>query len=310
MTYNKLWASAFLAAVVFSFPSAAAENGVTVNYEALDGIDVNYDALDEISPIADDFNQKIILKNPALPQNKNFISSKNKVVKNKTAKTKTKAKIKAKAQTKKQTATPVKKANAVKKPVSIKTSTPITDAGKVHKETEKEAKKILTPISSNETLINPISADSGNDARKNAQPTSIKIIREVQVSTVNKEGEASIVKDMVEEEIPLKEKPQVINNKYLVLNFPPSVVHLTEDDNRRLNLFFSKYDGKSRIKIVSYATGLRGSVESAKRNSLKRALAVRSALIKFGMKSNLIEVRAQGKASDPDKADAVEITVY
>ena len=299
--YNRLWMSA-LAAVVFSLPAAAGDN-VTVNYEALDGIDVNYDALDDISPLADDVDQKIILKNPALPQNKNFISSKSKVVKNKTQ-------SKVKTKTKKRAAAPVKKTPVAKKPVSIKTSAPITNVGNVHKESEKEAKRILTPVMSNETLINPAADDLAKENRKNAQPTSIKIIREIQVSTVDKDGASNITTDKVEEEIPLKEKAPVINNKYLVLTFPPSVVHLTEDDNHRLNLFFSKYDGKSRIKIVSYATGLRGSVESAKRNSLKRALAVRSALIKFGMKSNLIEVRAQGKSSDPDKTDVVEITVY
>ena len=301
-TYNKFLTSAIIAAA-FSF-SAAAEDGVTINYDALDGIDVNYDALDEISPLTDDVNQKIILKNPALPQNKNFVSSKNKVVKNKT-------KAKTKAKTKKQTAASVKKTPSVaKKPVSIKTEKPITNAGNVHKESEKEAKRILTPISSNETLINPVYSADKKEAKKNVQPSSIKIVREVQVSTVGKDGASNIVKDKVEEEIPLKEKPSVINNKYLVLTFPPSVITMTEEDNRRLNLFFSKYDGKSKIKIVSYATGLRGSLESAKRNSLKRALAVRSALIKFGMKSNLIEVRAQGSSTDPDKADAVEITVY
>ncbi len=298
--YNRLWMSA-LAAVVFSFPVAAGDN-VTVNYDALDGIDVHYDALDDISPIVDDADQKIILKNPSLSKNKNFISSKSKVVKNKT-KSKTKAKAKKQA-------APVKKTTVAKKPVSIKTAAPITNAGNVHKESEKESKRILTPVMSNETLINPASDDIAKENRKNAQPTSIKIIREIQVSTVDKDGASNVTTDKVEEEIPLKEKTPVINNKYMVLTFPPSVVHLTEDDNRRLNLFFSKYDGKSKIKIVSYATGLRGSVESAKRNSLKRALAVRSALIKFGMKSNLIEVRAQGKSSDPDKTDVVEVTVY
>jgi outer membrane protein OmpA-like peptidoglycan-associated protein len=66
-------------------------------------------------------------------------------------------------------------------------------------------------------------------------------------------------------------------------------------------------DQNMRIQILAYAAGTEDTESKARRKSLARGLAIRSYLIKAGVPSTRIDVRALGSKADGGPADRVDI---
>jgi outer membrane protein OmpA-like peptidoglycan-associated protein len=66
-------------------------------------------------------------------------------------------------------------------------------------------------------------------------------------------------------------------------------------------------DQNTRVQILAYAAGTEETESKARRKSLARGLAIRSYLIKAGVASTRIDVRALGSKADGGPADRVDI---
>jgi len=66
-------------------------------------------------------------------------------------------------------------------------------------------------------------------------------------------------------------------------------------------------DENTRIQLLAYASGTPETASRARRISLSRALAVRSYLIKQGVRSTRMDVRALGNNVEGSPADRVDI---
>jgi outer membrane protein OmpA-like peptidoglycan-associated protein len=66
-------------------------------------------------------------------------------------------------------------------------------------------------------------------------------------------------------------------------------------------------DQNMRVQILAYAAGTEDTESKARRKSLARGLAIRSYLIKAGVPSTRIDVRALGSKADGGPADRVDI---
>ncbi len=66
-------------------------------------------------------------------------------------------------------------------------------------------------------------------------------------------------------------------------------------------------DDNIRIQLLAYASGTPETASRARRMSLSRALAVRSYLIKQGVRSTRMDVRALGNNVEGSPADRVDI---
>jgi outer membrane protein OmpA-like peptidoglycan-associated protein len=69
------------------------------------------------------------------------------------------------------------------------------------------------------------------------------------------------------------------------------------------------HGGDASFNVVAYAAGTPGDPSTARRLSLSRALAVRSALMADGVSSSRIYVRALGAAGDNEAPDRVDLAV-
>ena len=66
-------------------------------------------------------------------------------------------------------------------------------------------------------------------------------------------------------------------------------------------------DDNLRLQLLAYASGTADEASRARRMSLSRALAVRSYLIKAGVRSTRMDVRALGNNVQGSPADRVDI---
>jgi outer membrane protein OmpA-like peptidoglycan-associated protein len=66
-------------------------------------------------------------------------------------------------------------------------------------------------------------------------------------------------------------------------------------------------DENMRVQVLAYASGTEDEESKARRKSLARGLAVRSYLIKAGVRSTRIDVRALGSKADGGPADRVDV---
>jgi len=66
-------------------------------------------------------------------------------------------------------------------------------------------------------------------------------------------------------------------------------------------------DENMRVQVMAYAAGTEDTESKARRKSLARGLAVRSYLIKAGVRSTRIDVRALGSKAEGGPADRVDI---
>jgi outer membrane protein OmpA-like peptidoglycan-associated protein len=106
----------------------------------------------------------------------------------------------------------------------------------------------------------------------------------------------------------LPSRPTPAGTPRLRLDFGGASAGLTPAQNDRImKLAASLKDGSSRLQVRSYAGATGEDTGSARRASLKRALAVRSRLIEGGIRSTRIDVRALGMANDSGPADRVDI---
>lgn len=64
-----------------------------------------------------------------------------------------------------------------------------------------------------------------------------------------------------------------------------------------------------RVQLHGYANGSGESASQARRMSLFRALAVRTYLMKKGVRSTRIDVRALGRKDDGQIADRVDVII-
>jgi outer membrane protein OmpA-like peptidoglycan-associated protein len=69
-------------------------------------------------------------------------------------------------------------------------------------------------------------------------------------------------------------------------------------------------DPKLRVELRAYARGNAGTVSQARRLSLSRALAIRSHLIKGGVRATRIDVRALGNKVPNGVPNRVDLLVF
>lgn len=94
----------------------------------------------------------------------------------------------------------------------------------------------------------------------------------------------------------------------LRLDFKGTAAGLTPAQNDRIRELAARLkDGSTRLQVRAYAGATGEDTGSARRASLKRALAVRSRLIDGGIRSTRIDVRALGMVDDDGPADRVDI---
>jgi outer membrane protein OmpA-like peptidoglycan-associated protein len=70
-----------------------------------------------------------------------------------------------------------------------------------------------------------------------------------------------------------------------------------------------KADESLRLQLLAYSGGGAQTPSQARRMSLSRALAVRSRLIKEGVRSTRVDVRALGNKSEGGPPDRVDVIV-
>ena len=68
-------------------------------------------------------------------------------------------------------------------------------------------------------------------------------------------------------------------------------------------------DDRLRLQLLAYASGASRSASRARRLSLSRALAARSYLIKEGVRSTRIDVRALGNKTQGGPPDRIDLIV-
>jgi outer membrane protein OmpA-like peptidoglycan-associated protein len=95
----------------------------------------------------------------------------------------------------------------------------------------------------------------------------------------------------------------------LRIGFTAAETELTQASRQRVAAFAAAMpeDEAVRITVNAYAGGDAADPSRARRTSLSRALAVRSALMEAGVRSTRIDVRALGLAAGDGPADRVDI---
>lgn len=105
-----------------------------------------------------------------------------------------------------------------------------------------------------------------------------------------------------------KRPPPIDGTRQLRLDFESAVSNLTPAQTGQLTDLAGRLKGSdTRLQVRAYAGATGDDKGSARRSSLKRALAVRSRLIEGGIRSTRIDVRALGVAGDDGPADRVDI---
>lgn len=102
------------------------------------------------------------------------------------------------------------------------------------------------------------------------------------------------------------------NGAYITaIEFVSNNVELSNDNKNSLEKIKAnlKTDPSKRIKIISYASGVEGDSNSAQRISLKRAITIRSFLIKSGIDTDKISIQAAGRNIKDIIANKAEIYI-
>ncbi|MDA0782572.1 MAG: OmpA family protein [Rickettsiales bacterium] len=93
----------------------------------------------------------------------------------------------------------------------------------------------------------------------------------------------------------------------LKIDFNEDQLDLTESDNKKINKLVEDIkDSNKKVAIVSYASS--NKIENARRISLKRAIAVRSAMLEAGLTSDMVHVQAAGVAEKKQDENSVKIS--
>ncbi|PIR37322.1 MAG: hypothetical protein COV35_09505 [Alphaproteobacteria bacterium CG11_big_fil_rev_8_21_14_0_20_39_49] len=93
----------------------------------------------------------------------------------------------------------------------------------------------------------------------------------------------------------------------LKIDFNEDQLELTKSDNEKINKLVENIkDSNKKVAIVSYASS--NKIENARRISLKRAIAVRSAMLEAGLTGDMVHVQAAGVAERKQDENSVKIS--
>jgi outer membrane protein OmpA-like peptidoglycan-associated protein len=111
--------------------------------------------------------------------------------------------------------------------------------------------------------------------------------------------------------LPPAAAPEVLDDGQLYrVPFGSASSEISEEGKKHLDTLADrlKKDDSLRLQLLGYASGTQDSASKARRTALFRALSVRTYLMKQGIRSTRMDVRALGNLSeggDPDRVDAV-----
>jgi len=93
------------------------------------------------------------------------------------------------------------------------------------------------------------------------------------------------------------------------ISFPTDSADIPDKVKPELDALAQKMaaDDNMRLQLLAYASGTADEASRARRMSLSRALAVRSYLIKQGVRSTRMDVRALGNNVQGSPADRVDV---
>lgn len=103
--------------------------------------------------------------------------------------------------------------------------------------------------------------------------------------------------------------PAAATEGQIRITFPADSADIPDSVKGQLDTLAQKMasDDNMRIQLLAYASGTSDQASRARRMSLSRALAVRSYLIKQGVRSTRMDVRALGNNVEGSPADRVDI---
>lgn len=103
--------------------------------------------------------------------------------------------------------------------------------------------------------------------------------------------------------------PATATEGQIRIAFPADSAEIPDAVKAQLDALAQKMasDDNMRIQLLAYASGTPETASRARRMSLSRALAVRSYLIKQGVRSTRMDVRALGNSVEGSPADRVDI---
>lgn len=111
--------------------------------------------------------------------------------------------------------------------------------------------------------------------------------------------------------LPAATEPEVLDNGQLYrIPFGSASSEISDEGKKHLDALAQrlKKDDALRLQLLGYAAGTQDSASKARRTSLFRALSVRTYLMKQGIRSTRMDVRALGNLAEggaPDRVDAV-----
>ncbi len=105
--------------------------------------------------------------------------------------------------------------------------------------------------------------------------------------------------------------PSIAPGTALRVPFPAKAAKLPSQATPALRALAQRLakDDALRLQLKAYASGTKDTASRARRLSLSRALAVRSYLIRQGVRSTRIDVRALGNKVDGQPANRVDLIV-
>lgn len=99
-------------------------------------------------------------------------------------------------------------------------------------------------------------------------------------------------------------KQTTTENKNILMSitFDGNNISISPTDNDKLTKIIKQLNSSQRLKIMSYAKGIDGEVNSSRRIALQRAIAIRSHLIEAGLEKTRINVQAVGNNPNDEKS--------
>ncbi len=127
---------------------------------------------------------------------------------------------------------------------------------------------------------------------------------QLQIASINEEQQKAVkaAEKKVEEKVSRK------SDLALSLDFKDAELDLSDSDREKLSDFVrSVLPGSGNVVIKSYAKGVNGEVNSARRISLKRAIEIRAHLISVGLDASRITVQAIGVEGSKSSKNSTDI---
>lgn len=103
---------------------------------------------------------------------------------------------------------------------------------------------------------------------------------------------------------------KVDKNLLLKITFAGNDTNLNATDKDKITKIVKEsINSNNRLKVMSYASGIDGEVNSARRISLQRAISIRSQMIAAGLDKSRINVQAIGSGTDEALANSANISI-